>query len=146
MSLFSQFATDRKAEAEGIWIQTDATTQFRIARRGRSNKRFRAMIDAETKPHEAQIRTGSLDPDVDAQISLKVFAHTLLLDWRGVKDEQHRIFSAEDHDGPDGTVKYTPERGIALLTALPDLYDLLSENAGKATNFREVQIENDGKN
>lgn len=146
MGLFQQFAMDRKAEAEGIWIQTDESTQFRIARRGRNNKRWRQMLDAETKPYQAQIKSETLDPEVDNRISTKVFAHTLLLDWRGVKDDKYRVFAAEEHDGDNGTVKYTPERGIRLLTALPELYDLLSENAGKAANYRELQIEEDSKN
>jgi hypothetical protein len=143
MSLFETYATNRRFEAEGIWIDCGGGTQMRIARRNRFNKRYRKMIDSEVKPYQSAIKQDNLDPDIDARITTKVFCHTILLGWKGVKEP--KIFTEAEHDD-DGFVGYTPERGIKLMEALPDLYDMLGESANKASNFRDEQNIDDAKN
>lgn len=144
MSLFKQFATDRKAEAEGVLFDPNGEgTLFRLARRNRMNKRWRKMINAETKPYKAAIESpDGLDPDVDNKISVKVFCHTILLGWE--KMDEPDVFDQDEYEGE--YVPYTPERGIKLMEAIPDLYDILSEQSAKAANYRDQEIEKDAKN
>ena len=143
-SLFAQYATNRKHEAEGIWVEVQAATEhqkatrFRVARRGRTNKRYRAMLDAEIKPFSVQLRNETLDPETDEQITRKVFCSTILLGWSGVYAPE--IFGTEDE------IEFTVDNAIKLMKALPDLYDMLVEQASKASNFRDAEREDEAKN
>jgi hypothetical protein len=147
MSLFEQFATNRKAEVEGIPVtfggtNTDGTVPtFRIARMGRSNKRYQKMIEAETKPHLHAIKNDTLAPEIDAQITRKVFVHTVLLGWDNVAVPQ--VFGTEEK------VPFTPDNALKLFdeeNGLPELYYSLREQAQKFATFRQADIEEDSKN
>ena len=144
MSLFQQFATNRKAEVEGIEItfggaNPDGTIPtFRIARMGRTNKRYQRMLESETKPHIHAIRNDNLAPEVDAAITLKLFVATILLGWNNVQVSE--VFGTEE------SVPFTAENATKLFAALPELYDSLKEQATKMSNFRAEEIEADSKN
>lgn len=137
-SLFAQFATNRRAEAEGVLVSFGGKTQFRIARRSKANKRYTAMLDREIKPHSHAVRAETLSPELDDEIMMRVFCHTILLDWQHVAEP--KVFGTEDE------VPYTPENGIKLMTALPELYAELNANSAKMSLFREEEREQDAKN
>ncbi len=143
-SLFDQFATSRKMEVEGILIDIGGGTRFRIARRSKTNKRYTKVLEAATKPYQTAIEKETLSPEVGEAIMLDVFCSTLLLDWEGVQ-----------YDPRMGTLSPEPELGIVpfslfnakvLMTALPELYDELSKQAGRMSNFRDAEDEADAKN
>jgi len=142
MSLFAQFATDRKAEVEGIECTFDNEAFFRLSRMGKTNKRYQKMLEAETKPHIHAIRNDNLDPAIDESITLKIFIAVILLGWRGLKCPE--LFSPEEHSD-NGCVPFTTENAERLFKALPDLYVALKENAGKMSNFRAEEIATDSK-
>jgi hypothetical protein len=144
MSLFEQFATNRKAEVEGVEVtfgskNPDGTIPtFRIARMGKTNKRYQKMLEAETKPHIHAIRNDTLSADIDEAITLKIFLATVLLGWSGIIEP--KIF------GSDQAVPYTAENGEKLFKALPELYATLKQQASTMSLFRDSQVEEDSKN
>ena len=140
MSLFEQFATNRKAEVEGVEFTFggDNAPVFRLARMGNTNKRYKRMIEQETKPYAHAIRNDNLDPAIDEAITLKLFISTILLGWRNMVEP--KVF------GTDEAVPCTPENAEKLFKALPELYSALKENAAKMSNFRSEEIEADSKN
>lgn len=150
MGLFQQFATNRKAEAEGIVVSfggenADGTlAQFRIARIGKTNKRYQKMLEAETKPHIHAIRNDNLAPEIDEAITLKIFIATILLGWENVSIPE--LFSPEEHSLPGDYLPFTAANADKLLKALPELYEELKTNASKMANFRAEEITEDSKN
>jgi hypothetical protein len=152
-SLFAQFATNRKAEVEGVEVTFGGDAVFRIARMSKSNKRYQKMLEQETKPHIHAIRNENLSPEIDDQITMKIFIATILLEWKGV--EAPELFTMEEHSiidqGAAGLspvkryVPFTPENATKLFKALPELYIALKDNAQKMSLFRAEEIETDSK-
>jgi len=141
-SLFQQFATNRKAEVEGIEVTFDNEAFFRISRMAKSNKRYQKMVEVETKPHIHAIRNDNLDPAIDEAITLKIFIATILLGWRGVK--VHEYFTPEEHTD-NGYLPYTHENAHKLFKELPELYQTLKEQASKMSLFRSEEMGQDSK-
>jgi hypothetical protein len=144
MSLFSQFATDRRAELEGIEVRFGAKNEdgtepiFRIARMGTANKRYKKMLEQETKPHIHAIRNETLSAALDEAITMRLFCTTVLLDWRDVIVPE--VF------GDNERAPFSPENAEKLMRALPELYSTLREQAAKMSTFRTAEIEADSKN
>jgi hypothetical protein len=144
MGLFEQFATNRKAEVEGIDVTFGDTNAdgsvptFRIARMGKNNKRYQRMIEQETKPYMHAIRNDNLPSETDEAITMKVFIATVLIGWQHIIVPQ--VFDTTDE------VSCTPENAEKLFKALPELYIALKENAGKMSNFRAEEVKADTKN
>lgn len=139
MSLFKQFATNKEAEQDGIWVDfgpnEDGTVPgFKIARAGKSNKKWTKAVERATKPHRRQMDLGTLDNVIAEKLMLGVFVDSILIDWRNVQDK----------DGKE--IKLSKESATALFEALPELYDELSTNASKAAMFRDEALENEAKN
>jgi hypothetical protein len=145
-SLFAQFATNRKAEVEGVEVTFGGDAVFRIARMSKSNKRYQKMLEQETKPHIHAIRNENLSPEIDEQITMKIFIATILLSWKGV--EAPELFTQAEHSVIEGDKLYlpfTPENATKLFKALPELYIALKDNAQKMSLFRAEEIETDSK-
>jgi predicted ATPase len=138
MSLFEQFATNRKAEVEGIEVTFDNVTFFRIARMSKNNKRYQKMLEAETKPHRQALLNDTMDAKLAEAIDHKVFISTVLLGWRGLKEP--KIFQTDEE------VPFSAENATKLFDALPELYTELQKQASKLSNFRAAEVEDDSKN
>lgn len=139
MSLYKQFATNKEAEQEGIWVEygpnEDGTVPaFKIARAGKSNKKFVKAFEKATKPHRRAMEIGTMDNDIADKLMHGVFVSTVLLDWRNVQDKHGKA------------IQFTRDSALALLSDLPDLYDDLSEKASKASLYVEEALEEDAKN
>jgi hypothetical protein len=143
-SLFEMFATNHKAEIDGIEFRfgvknaDDSEPIFKLARLGSANKRWKAMLEKETKPYATQIKNDSLAPELDEEITMKVFCTTVLIDWRDLIIPQ--VF------GTDEKVAYSVDNAIKLMKALPELYSTLREHAAKMSNYREAQVAEETKN
>ena len=139
MSLFKQFATNKDAETQGVWVEygpnEDGTVpSFKLARAGKSNEKWAKLLEKATRPHRRALELGRLDNKISDQIFKGVFVEAVLLDWKNVKDR----------DGND--FPFTRSNALELMNQLPELYDDLSEKASKATLFAEVELEADAKN
>ena len=139
MSLFKQFGTNKEAEQDGIWIEygpnDDGTIPaFKIARAGKSNKKWVKAIEKGMKPHRRAAELGTLDNATAEKVLREVFVESVLVDWRNVQDSECE------------PMQLTKENAVYLFNALPELYDDLSDKANKAALFRDEALENEAKN
>ena len=139
MSLFKQFGTNKEAEQDGIWIEygpnDDGTIPaFKIARAGKSNKKWVKAIEKGMKPHRRAAELGTLDNATAEKVLREVFVESVLVDWRNVQDSEGE------------PMQLTKENAVYLFNALPELYDDLSDKANKAALFRDEALENEAKN
>lgn len=137
MSLFSVYKTNQNVEVDGFWFEDtgvinddiDKTTPgFLIARASRANPRFAKATEALGKKYKRQFDNDLITGAAALEMNKALFLDTLLLDWRNVYDA----------DGEE--IPFSRENADKLFAALPDLYDLLEEQARKASNFREADI------
>lgn len=139
MSLFKQFATNKEAEQDGIWVEygpnDDGTIPgFKIARAGKSNKKWAKAVERATKPHRRAMQLETLDNAVAEKLMQGVFIESILIDWRNVQ-------------GKDGKpLQLSKQNATDLFDALPELYDDLNDKANKVAIFREEALENEAKN
>jgi hypothetical protein len=142
--LFEQFATDHKAELEGIDVTFGTTNddgsvvKFRVAYMGQTNRRYKKLLEQETKPHIHAIRNETLPAEVDEKITMRLFCSAVLVGWENVIVP--RVFGTHE------AVPFTPENAMKLFEKLPHLYHDLKTEATKRSNFRDAQIEEDSKN
>ena len=139
MSLFKQFETNKTAEQDGIWVEygpnEDGTVPgFKIARAGKSNKKWAKAIERATKPHRRLMELGTLDNAVAEKLMRGVFVEAILIDWRNVRDK----------DGKE--LQLNKVNAENLFEALPELYDDLNDKANKAAMFRDEALETEAKN
>ena len=142
--LFEMFATNNKAEIEGIEFRFGAMNDdgteaiFKLARLGAANKRWKALVQKESKPYMQQINNDSLPDEVHEEIGMRVFCKTVLLGWRDLIMPE--VFETADR------VEYSYDNAMKLIKALPELYAILRKEAEKMSNFRDAVRENDTKN
>jgi len=139
--LFKQFKTNATKEVEGVEIEfTEATNDdgsiptFIISRMGKSNKAYAKALEASTRPYRRQVELGTLKNEVAEGLFLNVFVDNVLKGWKNVLDEE------------GNEIAYSKEAAISLMTALPDVYERLQEEAKLASNFRDFSLEAEAKN
>lgn len=139
MSIYNQFATDKSKEVEGVDVtfpanEDGSTPTFKIARMGKSNKRYTKAVERASRPYRRQIELKTLDEATSEKLMLEVFVETILLGWANIQ-------------GRDGKpLPFNRANAIKLMEDLPDLYSELVEEASKASRFREEQMEAESKN
>lgn len=139
MSIYNQFATDKEKETEGVVVPYSANEDgsvpsFKIARMGKSNKKYTKAMERATRPYRRQVELGALSEEVSEKILLGVFVDTILLGWENVLDR----------DG--NKIPYNRDNAMKVMTDLPDLYADLQAQASSAAQFREEQREAEAKN
>lgn len=139
MSIFSQFSTDAKKEAEGVKItfgpnKDGSIPSVTILRAGKSNKRYAKVLEAVTRPYRRQLELGTLDNDTAEKLFKKVFADSVVLGWEHIQED-------------DGTeIAFSKEAAVALFEKLPEFYDELQKQANLVSNFRIDLLEQDAGN
>lgn len=134
MSLYKQFATDKNLEKNGIELQYDKVV-FRIARAGGSNERYSKVLEAKCKPYRRQIQTETITPETMERIMREVYAETVVLGWEGVDFE-------ETDNGPAiEDAPFTRDNCIRLFEDLPELFNDIQIQAGKAALFKREVLE-----
>lgn len=133
-SIYELFERDEDMETKGIWQNFGVYGRFLIARAGGSNSRFSSMLSKVMEPYQRQIQKNMLEESVANDLLIKVFAKTVILGWDGVT-------------GKDGNeLKYSYEACVKLITDLPDFFLDMREEAMRISNFRKIDLEDDGKN
>lgn len=115
----SAFKTDRTKESEGVWVPIGEGASLLIARM--NNERYKRVFVELTKPYRTQVRTGTLSEELAAEILRKCYARAVLLDWKGLQDD----------DGND--ISYSVEEAEEQLK-IPDFMSLVEE----LSNAREL--------
>ena len=134
MAKLSSLRIDSGKDVEGVWTKYAAGIKLKIARLGNPN--YRAYMRKIGRPHKAQMRHGLMDDDLIETLSKEALAHTVLLDWDNVED---------DNGAP---IQYTPEKGLAVLEdpEYADLYSFVVDFANSAENYRSQAIQSAVKN
>lgn len=129
MNIYQTFATDQLAEKNGITLDLGDGVTIAIRRAGGHNAAFARVLEAKSKPYRRQIDLGTLDPDLNRRLMVEVYADTIALGWTGITDRS-------------GTeLPFTRDNFIAVMTDLPDLFALVTEEANRLANFRAADIE-----
>ena len=126
------FHTDEVAEKEGFELEVfdgDVVIKIMLARAGGANKKFAARLEARMKPYKRKAEAGQLEESISEDILVRTIAETLILGWVGISDE----------DGEE--VPYTTDNAVELLKALPNLRDLIFEEAQRISNFQQIERE-----
>lgn len=134
MSLYKNFKTDKSIETTGIELQYDDGVYIKIARAGGANKRFQKTLERKARPYRRAIQTETFSPELAEEMLVEVYAESVILGWRGVKDEAGK------------KMEFSKENCIKLLTDLPDLFKDIQDQANKAALFRAVLQEDSSKN
>lgn len=133
MDLAKQFKTDDKKETGGVWIGVGAGAELLIARKG--NRRYTDKLKRINAERSVQRRVAldTLPEDESIEIMAEIMAETILLGWKGIKD-----------NGVD--VEYSVENAKSRLIEYKDFRRLVDELSEEQALFREEQRKEATKN
>ena len=139
MSLYKQFATDKNVERDGVVLSYGKNSKnkdinIRIARAGGANIRYAKLLEAAIKPYRRQLQNETMDNGVAEDITMRVYAQSVVLGWEGVEDEN------------GNNMEFTVENCMKLFKDLPDLWADIQSQATRAALFRQDILEADAKN
>ncbi len=118
------FKANSQLEKDGVDFAIDDVTSFRVRRFSQQNAGFKAAMALHYKPYARQIEMGTLSPEKNQEIQIKVFIDTCLVSWQGV-----------EIDGK--VVEFSKENATKLFKGLPDLFDTLWKYANTFESFKE---------
>lgn len=134
MGLYNTFKSDGVKEREGRWFSISAAAnedgsvpKFKLARMHSNNPAYQAALERVYKEFGVAIDNEILESGKAKPILLEVFVTTVLLDWENVQDHEER------------PIPFSVENATTLLNDLPDLYDVLKDQARKLGNFRKSE-------
>ncbi|MCH9732827.1 MAG: hypothetical protein K0U84_24740 [Actinomycetia bacterium] len=131
LSKLDDYLTSEDLEKDGIWMENfTGGIDIKIRRAGGANRKYTHALLAAVKPYKKR-RTGldDLDPDISDKLLRRVYARTIVVDWRGVT-------------GKDGKeIECTPEAVEELFKLVPELMRDVMELASSPRTFNEHQIE-----
>jgi hypothetical protein len=122
-SLYELFKTSEDYEKDGVVIDL-GVAKFRLRRSGGSNRKFATVFAKKVKPHQRALTAGTLPEEESRRMLLEVFYETVVVGWEGVTDEAGQ------------PLEFNEANFKKLMTDLPDLWDLIREEANNAKNFR----------
>jgi hypothetical protein len=147
--LFKQFATDKKAEAEGVLYEVPGSFRVRLARVGGDNKKFLKKLNELMKPYR-KIAKDDLPEAVQKKINLEVYCTTVILPrtWQTwVEDKSEAGGSWVDGiNDRDGIIAATAENYQKVLGELSDLLLALIQEAADPALYRTEALESEAKN
>ena len=142
MGLRSQFKTDTGIEVTGVWIDYDGGCRIKIARAGGANKRYLKAMEALSRKYKRQLNLEILPVEVGNKLMREVFATTIVLEWKGVTEED---LGRADH-GDSAEVPCSVEAAMELFEFMPDIFSDLQECANSIAIWREEIKETESKN
>jgi hypothetical protein len=124
-NLDSLFKTSESIEQEGVWFEVATGVAFLIKRFGGYNSpKIKSALTKYYKPYARQIENGTMDQAKEKEIMVKVFVESCVLDWKGIEiDGKATPFSIAEC--------------VNVLTALPEMSDLLVQYASDYKNYKE---------
>lgn len=132
MGLYDAFGTSTKSETEGVVLEIE-TSRITIARAGGFNKAYTKALDAKLRPHRRIIRAELMSEERALEFVREAFVETVVLNWETKKDDSW----TQGIEGSNGELlPFTKENVLATLTALPDLFLYLREQADSPVLFR----------
>lgn len=141
--LYGMYATDPKAETDGIKMQFGEGTFITLARAGGSNKAYQKAAERFARPHRQAIERGIIDPKVADGILHETYAEAVVLGWEGVLDPKTVRKDPDTGEITGDELPFTRENVIYLFRALPELFEDVKDKASNAANFRAGDIADD---
>lgn len=126
-NLDSLYKVDPKSQKEGVWFRITETTRFKLLRFNSNNPNVKAAHAIHMKPFARQMDLGTLSPEKEQEIMMKLFIQVSLKDWEGVVI-----------DGKD--TPFTPEAALELFQSLPDLFSTLIAEAQNFDNYKAEEL------
>lgn len=117
-------------EREGVWVDY-MEGQLLIARIG--NPHNLKVFAKHRQPYKRQLLRGTVAQDVQAKIVCKTYAESVLLGWRGIKDDE------------GNELKYTTELAEQVLLNDIDLREFVESVGQESATFREEEIKETAK-
>lgn len=116
------FATDKQAEADGLW-KTHPETGVRVKLRRTTHALYKAAL----RRHFKKIRHlgANVPPELENDVKFRAAADGMVTDW----------------EVPG--VPYSNENVLAAFKEFPDFYDWCEEEAGSFENYRLQAVEED---
>lgn len=135
MNIYKHYQTNDTAHL-GTWTKWGSDgAAFKIARAsGHDNPKFKNAMERTLRRYKNEIRLEVLPEEVSAEATYEVFADTIVLDWRGIQDEN------------GGDLPYTRENVIRLFREIPELFDEIKTFAVDRQQFQDALMETDAKN
>lgn len=141
-SMYEMFTTDSKLERGGVIIDY-GSFRVTIARAGGSNKKFARVLTEKTKPYRRSMQTETMANDVAERVMREVYADAVILNWETlVEDDWQQGMESSTGD----LLPFTRDNVLKTITALPELFADISEQANKVAIYREHVVEEDSKN
>ena len=124
---FSSFQTDARAELEGVWCELGEGCSLLVARAGNAaHEEMVARLERQMRP-QSMAADAELPTKVRTEIAIKAMAATLLLDWRGLLDDNGR------------EIPYSKEKAEELLRTARDFRNLVSSLAMERRRFQNEE-------
>jgi hypothetical protein len=134
MDLYKQFKMNEVCEKDGITLDYGDGVEIKIARAGGANKKYTKAIERMARKYRRQIQLSTLAEDVAKKLWINIYAETIVLNWKGVKDENGKKLS------------FSKDNCVKLFTDLPDLFADIQAQAQNLDLFRNEIREIDAKN
>jgi len=130
LDIFNTFATNEKAEEEGVSIDLGSGASMVVARSG--NDKYIERILAEGEKYKEVLASKTPESkELDKKITIEVIADTILLGFKGVSFKGKPL-------------PYSRPNAIKLLT-VKDFRKKVLEEAGKFENFKAGLDESESK-
>lgn len=131
-TLYDKFGNDQVQESvTGIRLVYDDAV-FIVRRAGGSNLKYQAEVRKLVRPVRKQIEYEQLGEKEQQQIYMRAHARAVVIGWENVTDRN------------GNQMPFTEENFVKLMSDLPDLWDAFSTACADATNFRALEIKDDG--
>lgn len=105
-----------------------------IHRAGGANRRYQKVLNEKMELVRNNATDGTLSDEDALRISAEVYAETIIIGWKNVKDR----------DGKP--LKFSKENVVKVLTDLPDFFQDIQFKANSLAQFKKKRIEADAKN
>lgn len=129
-NLDKKFKMDNGLEQNGVWVVVAEDVEFLVKRFGGFNsQKVRAAMAEYLKPYAKKIEAGTLSPEKEHEVGVKVFVESCMADWKGVKEEV---------DGKLVDIPFSNENAIKLFCQLPELFSTLVSEAQNSENYKEI--------
>lgn len=120
-NLHKMFAVDTKSAEEGKWFPIAPGVEFKIRRMNSvaANNIRRNLLSVYPN--------GMVPPDQTEEFAVKFLAHAIVVDWKGVTDENGK------------EIPYSPETAHELLKEIPEIAEKVAEITQNLDNFRPME-------
>ena len=142
MSMYDTFGTDKDLEKTGIYLEYE-TFRIKVARAGGGNKRYAKSLEAHTRKYRRALQTETLSNDRAMELLRLAYVDSVVIDWE-VKQGDDWVQGIETESGD--LLPFTRKNVLETFKKLPDLFTEVQEQAGRATLYRQMVLEEDAGN